>query len=92
MMKPEYCPDYVGVACVDGTCPVANCEEYTERCMPVISCCRDCFYYKGCEDCAISDDCDRMEDKHEVYNWDGVESVVATALMHENKVVINANW
>lgn len=30
--------------------------------------------------------------KKEVYNWDGVESVVATALMHENKVVINANW
>lgn len=30
MMKPEYCPDYVGVACVDGTCPVANCEEYAE--------------------------------------------------------------
>ena len=61
-MKPEYCPDYVGVACVDGTCPAANCEEYAERCMPVISSCRDCSYYKGCEDCAISDDCDRMED------------------------------
>ena len=30
--------------------------------------------------------------KKEVYNWDGVERVVATALMHENKVVINANW
>lgn len=30
--------------------------------------------------------------KKEVYNWDGVENVVATALMHENKVVINANW
>lgn len=30
--------------------------------------------------------------KKEVYNWDGVESVIATALMHENKVVINANW
>lgn len=30
--------------------------------------------------------------KKEVYNWDGVESVVATALMHENKVVINAAW
>lgn len=64
MMKPEYCPDYVGVACVDGTCPAANREEYTERCMPVISCCRDCFYYEGCKDCAISDDCDRMEDNH----------------------------
>lgn len=31
MMKPEYCPDYVGVACVDGTCPVANCEEYAVK-------------------------------------------------------------
>lgn len=30
--------------------------------------------------------------KKEVYNWDGVENIVATALMHENKVVINANW
>lgn len=30
--------------------------------------------------------------KKEVYNWDGVERVVATALIHENKVVINANW
>lgn len=30
--------------------------------------------------------------KKEVYNWDGVERVVATALLHENKVVINADW
>lgn len=30
--------------------------------------------------------------KKEVYNWGGVERVVATALMHENKVVINAAW
>lgn len=30
--------------------------------------------------------------KKKVYNWDDVERVVATALMHENKVVINANW
>lgn len=46
-MKTEYCPDYVGVACVDGTCPVANYEEYAERCMPVISSCRNCFYYRA---------------------------------------------
>ena len=90
MMKPEYCPDYVGIACVDGTCPVANCEEYAERCMPVISSCRNCLdmvldneQAKQLADYAV---------KKEVYNWDGVESVVATALMHENKVVINANW
>lgn len=30
-MKTEYCPDYVGVACVDGTCPVANYEECAEH-------------------------------------------------------------
>lgn len=30
--------------------------------------------------------------KKEVYNWDGVESVVAEALSHGNKVVINADW
>ena len=30
--------------------------------------------------------------KKEVYNWGDVERVVATALMHENKVVINADW
>lgn len=34
----------------------------------------------------------RWQSNYEVCNWDGVESVVATALMHENKVVINANW
>ena len=30
------CKDYVGVACVDGSCPKANAEEYAERCMDVI--------------------------------------------------------
>ena len=30
--------------------------------------------------------------KKEVYNWDGVERVVTTALAHGNKVVINADW
>lgn len=30
--------------------------------------------------------------KKEVYDWDGVESVVAEALAHGNKVVINADW
>lgn len=30
--------------------------------------------------------------KKEVYNWDGVESVVTEALAHGNKVVINADW
>lgn len=54
-MKKQRCKSYVGVACVDGTCPVALQEEYEERCVPTIKNCRDCFYYKGCEDCALKD-------------------------------------
>jgi len=54
-MKTKRCKEYVGVACVDGSCPKANAEEYAERCMDVISDCDDCFYYKGCEDCALRD-------------------------------------
>ena len=41
-MKNKRCKDYVGVACVDGSCPIANRDEYLERCMDVISNCDDC--------------------------------------------------
>lgn len=30
--------------------------------------------------------------KKEAYNWDDVDRVVTMALLHENKVVINADW
>lgn len=50
----KVCSEYVGEACVDGTCPVANMEEYAERGMDVVKKCSECFYYKGCEDCALS--------------------------------------
>lgn len=53
--KQKRCRDYVGVACVDGTCPVALREEYEERCIPTVKSCQDCFCYKGCEDCALKD-------------------------------------
>lgn len=45
------CRDYVGVACIDGTCPKANVDEYIEYCIPVIKTCSECHFYKGCEDC-----------------------------------------
>lgn len=47
------CERYVGVACVDGTCPKANEEEYVERW--TVKNCEDCFYNQGCEDCALFD-------------------------------------
>ena len=46
------CPAYVGVSCVDGSCPMALSEEYAERGIPIIKDCEDCSSYKGCVDCA----------------------------------------
>lgn len=64
-MKQSRCPQYVGIACVDGTCPVANREEYEERGIPVTKGCQDCFYYEGCKDCALYDTehCCNQDDK-----------------------------
>lgn len=49
-----FCGAYVGVACVDGSCPTANKDEYIERGMDVVWSCRECSFYKGCVDCALS--------------------------------------
>lgn len=46
------CPEYIGVSCIDGTCPKANQEEYEEYGIPVVRTCYECSYYRGCEDCA----------------------------------------
>ncbi len=48
------CKNYVGVACIDGTCPIALSEEYAERCMDVIKSCEDCWRYTGCKDCILA--------------------------------------
>lgn len=39
----KQCRNYVGVPCVNGSCPIANADEYEERCMDVIKKCEDCF-------------------------------------------------
>lgn len=40
--KEYVCPDYCGIACVDGFCPKINNIKYS---------CIDCWKNKGCEDC-----------------------------------------
>ena len=62
----KQCKNYCGLACVDGTCPVANQEEYQERCIPVIWNCNDCHMYKGCEDCYFNgtEYCRKEEQSH----------------------------
>lgn len=56
-MNMKKCKNYCGVKCVDGNCPIALREEYEERCYPVVEDCGECHYYKGCEDCAFSEEC-----------------------------------
>ena len=50
----KQCKQYCGMACVDGTCPTANREEYEEQCIPVVRNCRECHHYRGCEDCCFN--------------------------------------
>lgn len=45
------CPNYLGVVCINGSCPIANIDEYIERGYDVVRSCDDCHYYSGCEDC-----------------------------------------
>lgn len=61
----KYCKGYCGVACVDGSCPMANREEYEERAYPITKHCKNCFFYNGCEDCCFAgtDMCDKYEEK-----------------------------
>lgn len=50
------CPSYTGVACVNGSCPIANGDTYIEYGVPVVWSCDDCSAYKGCEDCCWCDE------------------------------------
>lgn len=49
------CSNYVGMTCVDGSCPIALCND-EQLFLPFLNC-DDCPYYKGCEDCIFSSDC-----------------------------------
>lgn len=48
----ERCKSYVGITCVDGTCPNALAEEYSEYGYEKVSCI-ECGFNKGCEDCGL---------------------------------------
>lgn len=58
-MPRNFCPGYCGLVCVDGTCPMANREEYAERGYDIVHNCGECHYYRGCEDCCFknTEDC-----------------------------------
>lgn len=51
-MTDYYCIDYVGLACVDGTCPKIENYNYS---------CDECWLFEGCKDCYMFDDCERED-------------------------------
>ena len=57
-MKEKFCPDYCGLACVNGTCPKIENKWYR---------CNDCWFYEGCKDCYFkgTDMCNRKNEKGE---------------------------
>lgn len=65
----EFCESYVGAACVDGSCPIANREDYGEYCavrgIDRFGICKNCWMYKGCDDCALygTELCARADEK-----------------------------
>ena len=69
-MKRKRCENYCGLACVDGSCPIANREEYAERGYDIVRNCDECHYYNGCEDCVFdeTDFCPKIKKKSEVIN------------------------
>lgn len=53
MTVEDKCPDYVGVACINGSCPKALYEDYPEY-YDIIPTCETCWFYNGCSDCAFA--------------------------------------
>ncbi len=47
------CSNYCGVACIDGTCPIALRDKYLEYGCDVIDNCGMCIFYRGCSDCCF---------------------------------------
>ncbi len=55
MSMSKRCEGYVGVTCVDGSCPNILADDYPEYDYERVSC-DECGFNNGCEDCAFYDD------------------------------------
>lgn len=67
-MNKDYCEEYCGINCITN-CPKVMHDEYPDI-YESVSSCKECFYYKGCEDCCFSDTeyCDKFDEKEETNN------------------------
>ena len=60
---------FVAVECVNGSCPIANAEEYAMCDMDVTISCEDCYHFtQKCENCIITDICPDFKKNKEIDN------------------------
>lgn len=50
-MNMVTCPGYMCISCVDGNCPIARSDDYSEYGLDVIDDCSECPKYQGCDGC-----------------------------------------
>ena len=67
------CPDYVGVTCINGSCPLALYEVNPDY-FDIKPSCKDCGFYKGCKDCAFADVDGKCAIDKKLHNGDVVEN------------------
>lgn len=59
------CTSYVGLACIDGSCPVASYYECPEQWSDRPDGCNSCGLYKGCSDCYF---CGRSDCSYDAFH------------------------
>lgn len=84
-LQNRTCPNYLGVACIDSSCPIANADEYAERGYPVVHSCDECHYVEGCTDCYWADREDlRTQDKHLAAMFTSIAAQLGVCVFDEN--------
>ena len=71
------CINYVGVTCVNGSCPNALANTYPEYRYEHVDC-KEFGYYEWCTDCALygTDMCAPINEKGEKYIEENIKSVL----------------
>lgn len=87
------CINYVGVICVNGSCPNALANEYPEYGYEHCDC-KECGYYKGCTDCALywTDMCTPINEKGEIMEVKTINIKYVKEGMDKIEILSGGDW
>lgn len=87
------CINYVGVTCVNGSCPNALANEYPEYGYEHCDC-KECWYYKGCTDCALygTDMCVPINEKGEIMEVKTINIKYVKEGMDKIEIFSDGDW